>query len=236
MHDLRPLRALAVRNGLNLFGLVDAVSFDRAQPPELRSAGVFPNCGSILVLGTGGARPSFEFCRQRGDLARPVDARTAELLVDASVRGIAHELGRLGIRARRLGPEHGRLSFESLGEAAGFGVVSPVSGMLLHPDFGPWLRVRAALLLEGAPFGDAPEASLPAHFKPCSGCDRPCVSACPPRAIAGDGSSDRRRCADYRFTGGCVDGCRARQACPVGVEHADLPGIPLHAHTLSDDA
>lgn len=236
MNDLHHLRQLAARNGLNLFGLVDAGRFDRTQPPELRSAALLPACRSILVVGTGGNRPSFEFQRQRGRSNRPTDLRTSELMLEASVRVIEHELGRLGLRARRIDPCDDRLPFGPLGEAAGFGVVSPVSGMLLHPDFGPWLRVRAALLLEGEPFGVAADASLPSSFKPCCGCSQPCVAACPTRAIVGDGSTDYRRCADYRWTGGCDDGCRARQACPVGAEQADLPGLPLHAHSIGKDA
>lgn len=232
MNDLATLRLLANRNGLNLFGLVDAARFDRTRPPELRIGALLPACGSVLVLGTGGSRPAFEFERQHPERARPMDARTSDLMVEASVRVIRYELGRLGVRARYVGPEEARVPFGPLGEAAGFGVVSPVSGMLLHPEFGPWLRVRAALLLEGEPFGPVADAALPSSFKPCCGCDKPCVSACPPRAIAGDGGKDRRRCAEYRFTGGCEDGCRVRQACPMGAEHADLPEHPLHAHSV----
>lgn len=236
MNDLRDLEQLAARNGLNLFGVVDAARFDRGQPAELRSAALAPGCGSILVLGTGGNRPCHEFGRQVGADVRAVDAPTADMIAEASVRVIAHELGRLGVRARQVGPAEGRLPFATLGEAAGFGVVSPISGMLLHPEFGPWLRVRAALLLEGQPFGAVAATKLPSNFMPCCGCSQPCVSSCPPGAIAAEGSGDRRRCADYRFSGGCADACRARQACPVGAEHADVPGRPRHAHSLGEAA
>ena len=120
----------------------------------------------------------------------------------------------------------------SLAEAAGFGTVSPVSGLLLHPQFGPWLRLRAAILVDGMPFGPIADASIADGFRPCCTCHRPCLDACPASVLDGLGHQDLVRCADHRHAGGCSAGCGSRMACPVGGEHRDAPPAqPVHAHT-----
>ena len=230
MPALSFFRQLAARNGLNLLGVVDARRFDRSQPKELRTAATLPGCGTVLAVGTAGRSFWAEF--QQQGVAAALDARAAEVLVDASVDAFVDQVRRLKGRVRRVGPEDGRLNFGHLAEAAGFGIVSPVSGMVLHPEFGPWMKVRAAVLLEGRPFGAVRDASLSARFKPCCSCDRPCVSACPSGALDGLGGNDRAQCADHRAVGGCASLCSARGACPVGADHADRPELPLHAHSV----
>ena len=236
MSSLGSLQQLAARNGLNLFGLVDAARFDRALPPEQRSVSVMRGCGTILVLGTAGRSLDFALQRHAGAAPPARDARATERLVEGSVGVVADALRAQQVCFQRVGPRDGRLPLVMLGEAAGFGVVSPVSGMLLHPDYGPWLRVRAALLLEGAPFGAPAAIDQGAGFQPCVTCSQPCVPACPPRALDGAGGSDRLRCAEHRSGGGCTAGCYSRMACPVGAEHADRPEAPVHAHSAEQAA
>ena len=232
MSLLASLQQRASRNGLNLSGLVDARRFDSCQPREQRSTGLLPGCGSIVVLGTAGRAFWPEFRRQGDPLPEPVDPQTVEELVRGSVHTVADELAQLGHRCVVADPRRRQLNFGHLAEAAGFGIVSPVSGLLLHPVYGPWLRVRAALLVEGNPFGDIPDASMTDRFKPCCTCHKPCVSACPPAVHDGEGHSDRSRCASHRNAGGCDAGCHSRMACPIGSEHADEAGLPLHVHTV----
>ena len=231
MLDLGSLQQLAVRNGLNLFGWVDAAIFDAAQPVERRSSALLPGCGTILVLGTGGRSPWVEFQQQGRPLASADDPGCVDDLVDAATNAVGQELAAAHLRHLRVDSGGAKISFQRLGEAAGFGVVSPVSGMLLHPDFGPWLRVRTALLVLGSPFGPLPDASVSSAFQPCSGCAQPCVGACGPQALDGHAGVDLARCGAHRRRGGCSGGCEARMACPLGREHADRPGQPVHAHT-----
>jgi len=96
---------------------------------------------------------------------------------------------------------------------------SPI-GLLVHPTYGLWHAYRGAFLFGGD------VAGLPAIGKrtsPCLSCvDQPCLSTCPVDAFTAEGY-DSRSCADHVRSGRepmCHDdGCAARRACPVGVDH-----------------
>jgi len=232
MSLLSCLQERASRNGLNLVGLVDAQRFDRCQPRERRVSSIAPSCGTIVVLGTAGRAFWLEIARQGGRMPERLDSDTVDELAVAGVRSVADGLQEGGVASRVLDARRPTLHLGQLAEAAGFGIVSPVSGMLLHPEYGPWLRVRAALLLDGHPFGEVPDASITDRFHPCCSCDKPCVSACPPSVHDGFGKTDRGRCAKHRHDGGCGSGCQSRLACPIGSEHRDGDGPTLHAHSI----
>ena len=93
-------------------------------------------------------------------------------------------------------------------------------GLLIHPRYGLWLGLRAAILLKrpietGAPAG--PRSAGGDH--PCETCvGRPCLSACPVGAFEGQGY-DVAACRDHlrgSNGGDCVTGgCLARRACPL---------------------
>jgi epoxyqueuosine reductase len=214
------VRQVAAEAGLNLFGIVDAQRFDACQPREGRAATWVPKCGTIVVLGSGG-RAFWQSCRATKAVAAGTVGAT-EMFVRQVAAQAAARLQRGGVACRVVDAgDTPRLSFPRLGEAAGFGIVSPVSGLLLHPEFGPWLRVRAALLIEGRPFGPIPDASITDRFQPCCGCAQPCVSACPAGVHDGVGHQDLARCASHRRDGGCATSCGSRAACPVGAAHRD---------------
>jgi epoxyqueuosine reductase QueG len=96
-------------------------------------------------------------------------------------------------------------------------------GLLIHAEFGLWHAYRAALLF-------AEKSTLPARkaaSSPCESCvAKPCLAACPVDAFSGSGY-DVPRCAAFLDTEAgeeCMDrGCRARRACPVGLERAQEP-------------
>lgn len=235
MSLLDSVQRCAARNGLNLFGLVDARRYDGCQPCEQRSTALQSECGTIVVLATGGRAFWREFEREHGHLPRDVDCDEVDAMAAAGVHNVADELRRsASCEVQVVDAREPCLSVPKLAEAAGLGIVSPVSGMLLHPEFGPWLRVRGALLVPGRPFGAVPDASIAETFKPCCTCrDRPCVTACPPKVHDVEtGTSDRSKCADHRNKGGCETGCQSRMICPIGVEHADGDGPVLHAHSI----
>lgn len=99
---------------------------------------------------------------------------------------------------------------------------SPI-GLLIHPTYGLWHSYRGAVLLDQVlELPGTPDVS-----SPCDRCaTRPCLSACPVGAYA-PGAFDPDACAAHVrapqghacLTGGCL----ARQACPVGAEHAHGP-------------
>jgi hypothetical protein len=228
---LEPLRAHAIGAGLNLFGVVDRERFDAGEPKECRVGAIDPRCGTVIVLGSGGRWLAEQRMRWATEAPRGHVPGIDAIVVAATVH-LAANLQERGVRCRMVTFDgRHRLRAERLGEAAGFGSVSPVSGMLLHPEFGPWLRVRAVLLCEGAPFGAVADASISERFHPCCGCARPCVAACPASVHDGQGHRDLARCGTHRHKGGCAAECATRSACPLGSEHRDGPAEAVHSHT-----
>ena len=123
--------------------------------------------------------------------------------------------------------EQGGVFLKDAAVLAGLGVVGK-NNLLLHPQWGPSVRLRAVLIQE----------QLPAHyplnnFQPCLGCDMPCLSACPQAALHGGRyhrpaciqqlGQDRAHPVDYGQSDSqgkpimVVDFCRrCEYACPVG--------------------
>ncbi len=218
---LHQLRLYAEGAGLNLFGLVDRARFDACEPREGRVDSVSAACGTVIVLGSGG-----QWLAERRPSPRAGGADIGAT-VAAVVEHFAAVLTKCGIPATPVRFDAGcRIHGNRLAEAAGLGVVSPVSGLFLHPAFGPWVRVRAAILCTGHPFGPIPEPTLAERFQPCLRCERPCLGACPaqPHAV------DLAACASHRHAGGCADECSRRVACPVGAEHRDAGDDRVHRH------
>jgi epoxyqueuosine reductase len=223
----------AARHGLNLFGLVDAKRFDNCQPREQRSSSLQSDCGTIVVLATAGRSLRFEFQRQGRQMPEVMTEEQVDELALAGAASLAAELAKQGLRAKVVDARRSSLNMGQLAEAAGFGIVSPVSRLLLHPQYGPWLRVRAAVLLPGHPFGEVADASIADCFRPCCNCAKPCIVVCPSAVHDGAGNTDRARCAGHRHRGGCASGCHSRMACPIGAEHADAEGQVVHAHSIT---
>jgi hypothetical protein len=89
-------------------------------------------------------------------------------------------------------------------------------GLLIHPEFGLWHALRAALVLPD-------RREVPPHTEtpsPCATCaGKPCLTACPVGAFDGRSYAADRCAAHVRSAAGrdCRErGCRARHACPVG--------------------
>ncbi len=213
-------------HGLNLVGAADVASYDAAVPDRWTIGPHAPDVRSLLVIGNGGGALWEAFRRRLAHDAAlrrtsdPLDAFTRQV-VTAAVAPLAAELGRpipLVFPADRGPPA---LSFVHLAECAGLGRPS-LLGILVHPEFGPWIALRAALLL---PFRAS--AARPAEdFHPCPTCvERPCIAACPGGAI-GPGGWDVPCCAAHRLSGagdGCDAGCHARIACVYGQTHRYPP-------------
>jgi hypothetical protein len=132
----------------------------------------------------------------------------------------------------------GYADFVELGRAAGLGWSSRL-GLLLHPEHGPWISLRA-LLLSSQPLG--PPSSPLEGSGPCHGCPAPCATACPGAVIevaeppaarsaawSWAGSFAVERCAATRRSEpGCAERCAARRACPVGVASAYEAAAEAH--------
>ena len=98
---------------------------------------------------------------------------------------------------------------------------SPV-GLLVHDEAGLWISFRGAVAIpERLDLPHAPPS-------PCTGCPAPCLTACPPRALTGEGY-DVPACMNYvRATETCRSGCLVRASCPVSVRWSRAPEQSAH--------
>jgi hypothetical protein len=207
----------AMTRGFNLIGFVGPQQFDACQPPGRRASDVLPDCGTIFLLGSGGSGFWSHLLAQGPPIQAPAPGyHPVDDYCAKSCGELTEWLGARGVTSRTTFPDDpSALNFMHLAEVAGWGTISPVLGILLHPEFGPWVSMRAAVLVEGLPFGSV-EGEEHQPFQPCLNCSKPCVKACPVHVFDGMGSVDLRACADNRHAGECGHGCDARRACPVG--------------------
>ncbi len=208
--------------GLNLIGATTAPAYDAIVPAPYRLGRAVG--GTIVVVGNGGGafwtayRDHLARHPAALEVAHPLDAFTTEVMENHALAVAAG----LGLRPRlhlpfRAGPP--RLSFVHLAEAAGLGRRG-LLGVLIHPEFGPWMALRGALVVDGDVEAPRPAAG----FDPCPSCrDRPCIAACPGFAVTHPGGWDVPRCIDLRVASAaanpCVDRCHARVACVYGRPH-----------------
>jgi len=104
-------------------------------------------------------------------------------------------------------------------------------GIMIHPEFGLWHGLRGLLVFEEAHefTSQIKELAVGAEtlIHPCDSCElRPCLSACPVSAFEND-TLNVDACFAHLDSDRHPDcmtlGCRARDACPVGVEHRNGP-------------
>lgn len=202
--------------GLNLFGVVDAARFDACQPKEARLRGRWPWCGTVVVVGSGGGRFWQQFATNCAQAAATRTLPAPQEFASRCVHEIAHAFADRKVEVEVVEPGCQGVNFLRLAEAAGFGTVSPVSGQLLHPVFGPHVALRGALLFAGLPFGAVADASITDRFQPCCTCRQQHPSA--------DRLPAPTPCATHLGAGACSAACVCRSACPLGAEHrtADL--------------
>lgn len=98
-------------------------------------------------------------------------------------------------------PPPRRVAMQRLAEVAGLATLSPAH-LSVHPRFGPWIGLRAAVVIDC----EGPEVTP--HRSPCEGCAAPCASALGEALEAG---ADSER--DW------PQWVAIRDACPLGREH-----------------
>jgi epoxyqueuosine reductase QueG len=205
------LEALA-RAGLSLHGVLAIADYDSLVPEPWRSAALAPGARSAIVVGNAGRALWDEF------VAAPELALEADPL-DSYTRRVLEEAARLSSPPARVGfyPDQRQgqyLPLVKLAQRAGFGTPGRV-GVLIHPSYGPWIAIRAVLLVHESLAPAQPEV-----FDPCTGCPAPCATACHGQVIGARGV-DVAGCYRTRLTNpACALACDARSACVVGREHA----------------
>jgi hypothetical protein len=147
----------------------------------------------------------------RDGAAHPMDRWTRRIVEGA--------LTRLGKPAVALFPFGNEVwPFQRFARRA-MGLQSSPLGLLIHPQFGLWHALRAAIVFPGM----ESVKPVPAGLHPCDDCaDKPCLNTCPVGAFSAEGfavSACRLWLAGSALTPDCMGkGCAARNACPVGTQ------------------
>jgi len=210
--SLESLRAALADAGLNLTGTLSVEEYDARVPGAWRTAEVSPGCRGVVVVGNAGRAlwPRFQAAPEARQRRNPLDHYTERVL--RQVAASSDLPARFALYMERRDSQY--LPLVALAARAGFGAPGRV-GVLLHPEYGPWVSIRGVLYLDfEVPFRE------PAAFDPCTGCPAPCASTCHGRVI-GDGAFDYARCFRTKITHrACRTACDARSACVLGPEHA----------------
>jgi hypothetical protein len=217
-------RSILREAGVTLTGWVDADAWDRHAREGTRTRELVDGgCAGFVVVGSAGPTSWNAFVRWLEETparlpahAHPFDAFMRERIerADALLTG-----PRRWFRCAADAEVH--LDFRTLGWMAGLGHPSRL-GLLLHPEHGPWIALRAAVALPERPDGLTTASETQ---PPCIACvarhgdaGPPCARACPGGAFA-RGTWDVDACATFHVTStGCSATCHARLACPVGVQ------------------
>jgi hypothetical protein len=207
-------------SGFNLVARIKVSDYDRQVLPDRRAAPLLPNAKSILLAGFGGKsfwqvlqhflHENREFRDTRQDW---IDDYTllkftlvANLLEDAKAD---YEM------TLPFGSGAFALDFVKLGQLGGMGVHS-LLGVLLHPEYGPWVSLRGAFVTD-LEFNEY-DTPIPS-FDPCPECSKPCISACPASTVS-EKAWEWKACMNFRLSNDtCTTNCTSRRACPFGKEH-----------------
>ena len=235
-HDMDLLKtstnALAP-HGLNLVGTTTVTSYEVMVPPQYHVASLLPQAKTLVVIGNGGGQfwEGFrEYCQNfpnyRQDREHPLDDYTVAVIE----KTLTPILAQSGARYRYLYPFRfwsEPVSFMHLARTAGLAGPS-ILGVVIHPKYGPWMALRAAVLIDQEPYTEP----VAAGFDPCPTCrERTCMTACPATAISTEKGWDIPGCVQHRLrvTSDCVDYCHARINCVYGREyHYPLEELQYH--------
>lgn len=122
------------------------------------------------------------------------------------------------------------VDFRLLANEAGLGFQSKV-GLLIHPEYGLWVGMRAVVLTTE---DILPEKNF-IESSPCTSCEyKPCITACPARAIGPSGWNVKVCAEHHRKSTDCHGRCHSRIACPIGVEHRHGL-LQHHYHNARED-
>jgi epoxyqueuosine reductase QueG len=224
-HDAqRRLAAVLGPAGFDVCGVIPIARYDARVAEPWRSQRLLPAARRAVVIGSGGRALWSAFARSpefsRG--SDPLDAYCERIAADAAAALADGDPPALALLAHQQ-REGTFADLVALGSEAGLGARSRL-GLLVHPEYGPWLSLRAVVLTARALPVTAP---LPG-FDPCGGCPAPCARACHGAAVLPAGF-DVGRCAGTRAREpACQARCDARHACVLGQAHAYVPTAEAH--------
>ncbi len=223
MDLLQDIHAALAPHGLNLVGTTTVAAYETLVPSQYHVVSLLPQAKTLVVIGNGGGGfwAGFQaYCHARQgylqEREHPLDDYTVETIENA----LALCLQRSGAVYRYLYPFRfwtEPVSFMHLARAAGLAGPS-ILGVVIHPEYGPWLALRAALLIDQDLY--APPTA--ANFDPCPTCrEQACMAACPASAVSAEKGWDIPACVQHRLhsPGDCTNRCHARYDCVYGRAH-----------------
>ncbi len=197
------------KQGFNLCAVLDVAAFPLGLAHAWDNAQVTVQpFEKLVLLGMGG--PGL------WDRIRQENYPEAQLFDLASEKAVLEVCRRFwGVsEPRLLYPGPALIPLQKLGRWAGWASPSPI-GIDISPRYGPWFAYRAAFLVD-APLEYTKTFTV---NSPCDDCEpKPCIQACPGRAVTRDQEIAMERCLPQRLVDpqGCGVSCRSRLACPVG--------------------
>ena len=216
---------------MNLEKLVEGLSIDLTGVADIRDLedsfhpsiprGIFSRA---VVIGLKLHDGVLDTIKDRPTLIYKHHYKTVNWLLDQKAFEIARRLENGGFRALAVAAsqtidwenQRGALSHKLLGQKAGLGFIGK-SGLLVHPLYGPRMRLATVLTDAGL------EPTEEVHVENMCGTCRACIEACPAGAITDEGYNMRkcleklREFAALRGIGQFICGiCIA--VCPVGKE------------------
>jgi hypothetical protein len=231
---LEAIRSAAAPYGLNLVAALPARDYDRIAAPAMRAGTIDAAARSIVVIGNGGGglwRAFTEHTRRNPgwrDRDNPLDDFTLNVIE----RYVVAPVRAAGARCVAVYPFMSggpTLNFMEAAKLAGLAGRS-ILGVVVHPEYGPWIAFRAALILDVVL--DRPGGAI--GFDPCPTCTtRSCISACPAGAVTFPGGWDIPRCLTHRVESeaDCAPRCHARAGCVLGPAHR-YPDDELAYHQM----
>jgi methylmalonic aciduria homocystinuria type C protein len=141
--------------------------------------------------------------------------RTAEHPLDTYVtRAIERATSELPARSTILWAhdmEPAPLPIQRVAELAGFAKIAP-SHLSIHPEFGPWISLRAVVVVDA----EGPSGCPPAMVDHCATCARPCVVALD-QALAASGTNETKIGREpSNILRAWRAWLRVRTVCPIG--------------------
>ena len=206
--------------GLDLHATCAAEDYQREVEPGYR----LPDHGRAraLVIVIGNTRalwPIVRAARAAGALPGPdpVDRHVEATVAAAVTAALAAHAPGLAVESRfSPEPPPRRVAMQRLAAVAGLAWLSP-SHLSVHPVYGPWIGLRAAIVVDV----DGPPPR-PAMARPCD-----CATGCAPHLAAALAAGVPRGAAELRPRWRAW--LAVRDACPVGRDHRyDLAQLRYH--------
>lgn len=225
------IKTVSKDSGFNITRTISVRAYDSLVSEQKRASSLLQSAKAITLIGFGGKgfwKTFSNFLKSNTDFKD----RGEDLIDNYSLmvfKELSDILDKSGIEHKAVfpfGKDAAALDFVTLGEASGAGVPS-LLGILLHPEYGPWISLRGALLTD---------IELGSHdgplegFAPCPSCHKPCINACPASTISEKGW-DWESCMSFRLADDtCSLSCASRRACPYGEDQQYTEEQMAHHH------